>query len=275
MPSSSATCSTTTVSTIASRSVRVSQRCSIGRRNSTSRVGVAAGAAHERRQRDRADGPVVRDLRGVLDGVLDEPEPVLPARVDVGDDAEHQVVEALAARSAAPGCPGSSGAPPGRASRGRAGRAAGASADRSPTWCHPRREPNRDAGRVGGYRLPRESCPPVFAYRLQPRRGHHADLRLRRPDRCPRPAGDLRRAARLRPVRPAQRAAVGAPWLGGAPARDRPGRPGPVGRRPARARRRRPRGRPPGAAGADPPRRGDRPRDHPPRPPPGPQHRPT
>ena len=41
MPSSSATCSTTTVSTIASRSARVSQRCSIGRRKSTSRVGVA------------------------------------------------------------------------------------------------------------------------------------------------------------------------------------------------------------------------------------------
>ena len=41
MPSSSATCSTTTVSTMASRSDRASQRCSMGRRKSTSLVGVA------------------------------------------------------------------------------------------------------------------------------------------------------------------------------------------------------------------------------------------
>ena len=39
MPSSSATCSTRTVRTSASRSARVSQRCSMGRRKSTSRVG--------------------------------------------------------------------------------------------------------------------------------------------------------------------------------------------------------------------------------------------
>ena len=46
--------------------------------------------------------------------------------------------------------------------------------------------------------------------------GRHADLRLRRPDRRPRPAGDLRRAAHLRPVRGARRAAHRAARLGGA-----------------------------------------------------------
>ena len=172
MPSSSATCSTTTVSTIASRSARVSQRCSIGRRNSTSRVGVAAGAAHQRGQRDGVGAPVVGDLRGVLDGVLHQPEPVLPALVDVGDDAEHQVVEALA-RGPQLRLPGVA-----REHR-RATHPASAAVAHPPAR---RRTALRRCavlhaasligrGRCGGYRLPRESCPSLFAYRLRPRRG--------------------------------------------------------------------------------------------------------
>ena len=55
-----------------------------------------------------------------------------------------------------------------------------------------------------------------------------AHLRLLRPDRRARPAGDVRRAARLRPVRRAQRAAHRPARLGGAaaaPATPSPGRP--------------------------------------------------
>ena len=84
-----------TVSTIASRSARVSARCSIGRRNSTSRVGRGAAAADQRGQRHVAALPVVGELRGVLDGVLHQPELVLPAPVDAGHDAQHQLVEPL------------------------------------------------------------------------------------------------------------------------------------------------------------------------------------
>ena len=123
MPSSSATCSTTTVSSSASRSARVSARCSIGRRNSTSRVGVAPLPRTSEDERHLVGLPVVGELRGVLDGVLDQAELVLPAPVDVGDDAERELVEPLppgrqlrAARLAA-------AARPGRASRARAGRA--------------------------------------------------------------------------------------------------------------------------------------------------------
>ena len=133
---------------------------------------------------------------------------------------------------------------------------------------HPRREPNRDVVPGGGYRLPRESCPPLFAHRLRPSRGHHADLRLRRPDGRARPAGDLRRAARLRPVRRAQRAALGAARLGGAApgARTRPPRAPPSDDLLALADAVREAARPAPAAAAR-ARRGDRPRDRPPRPP--------
>ena len=252
MPSSSATCSTTTVSTSASRSARVSQRCSIGRRNSTSRVGVAAAAAHQRRQRHRAARPSRRGSAG-CPRRRTRPGRAGPAsarrcRSTMPSD---QVVEPLARGAAA------------RAARGCRGSTAG------PRIPRPRRSRGRRVGRrgsgldvvhaasligtgpVGGYRLPRESCPPLFAHRLRPSRGHHAHLRLRRPDRRPRPAGDLRRAARLRPVRRAQRAALGPARLGGAAAGARTRRraarptttcsrsPTPSARPPARSRRRR------------------------------------
>ena len=55
--------------------------------------------------------------------------------------------------------------------------------------------------RIDGYRLRRESCPPLFAHRLRPARDRDPDLRLRGPDGGPRTPGDLRRAARVRPVR--------------------------------------------------------------------------
>ena len=40
--------------------------------------------------------PVVGQHGGVLDGVLDQPELLVPAAVDLGDDVEHESVEALA-----------------------------------------------------------------------------------------------------------------------------------------------------------------------------------
>jgi len=58
----------------------------------------------------------------------------------------------------------------------------------------------------------------MFAHRVRPVRGGHADLRLLRLDRCPRPAGHVRRAAHLRPVRRACRTADRATGLGGRPA---------------------------------------------------------
>ena len=111
----------------------------------------------------------------------------------------------------------------------------------------------------------------MFAHRVRPSRGHHADLRLRRPDGRRRPARDVRRAALLRPVRRPRRPALGPARLGGAAARARPEHDAAVDRRPARAGRRRARGRP-ADGGRDPVAEraaGDRrrSRDRPPRPP--------
>ena len=72
-----------------------------------------AAAADQRGQRHLAALPVVRELRGVLDGVLHQAELVLPPQVDAGHDAERQVVEPLAVWSAARGCPGCRGSTPG------------------------------------------------------------------------------------------------------------------------------------------------------------------
>ena len=131
MPRSSATCSTTTVSTIASRSVRFSQRCSIGPPEEHEPGRGGAGPADQRRERHRVGVPVVGDLRGVLDGVLHQAEPVLPAPVDVGDDVEGELVEALAG--------------------GAAGRTAGQlREDRGPRMPRPR----RSRGALGAKRLP-------------------------------------------------------------------------------------------------------------------------
>ena len=179
MPSSSATCSTTTVSTIASSSERSSHRCSMGRRNSTSRVGWPAGAADERGQRHGLGAPVVGDLRGVLDGVLHEPEPVLPAVVDLGHDAQGEVVEPLAAGCAAPAARARRGSTPGPA-HAAAAPVAVARASLAAGVVHAA-SLIRVVG-PGRYRLPRESRPPLFAHRLWPHRGQHADLRVRRPD---------------------------------------------------------------------------------------------
>src|SRR5215208_7974399 len=58
-----------------------------------------ATAAHERGEGDGPRAPVVGNLGRVLDGVLDQAEPVLPPPVDVGDDVEDEVVEPLPRRT--------------------------------------------------------------------------------------------------------------------------------------------------------------------------------
>ena len=223
MPSSSATCSTTTVSTIASRSVRVSQRCSIGRRKSTSRVGVAPVP----RTSDDS-GTVPGSQSSGICGVSSTAYSTRPSRscqrssmsVTMSRTRSSKRSRRCAARGARVTRP----RPRDLACRVRAGPGCGVvRLARRARVIHAASLIR--AGAVRRYRLPRESCPPLFAHRLRPRRGRDADLCLRRPDRRARPAGDLRRAARLRPVRRPQRAAVGAARVGGAAARARPGRP--------------------------------------------------
>ena len=99
----------------------------------------------------------------------------------------------------------------------------------------------------------REPDPALLADRMRQGRGRDADLRLRRVDRRARAPGHLRRAALLRPVPGAQRAADRTPRLGGGPARPRPGRAGPAYRRPGGARGRGPRVGPPARPGRGPP----------------------
>ncbi|CAA9370683.1 MAG: FIG01121360: hypothetical protein, partial [uncultured Nocardioides sp.] len=70
----------------------------------------------------------------------------------------------------------------------------------------------------------------------------HADLCVRRPDSRPRPAGDVRRTPRLRPLRDPQRATLRPARLGGAAARVRHVPPRPELRRSSRPGGRRPRG---------------------------------
>ena len=121
------------------------------------------------------------------------------------------------------------------------------------------------------YRRRRESRPAMFAHRVRPSGGHHADLRLRRPDG--------RASARSRPTpsrtpttcATPRRAALG-PARAGRCCASLPTRPrGALDRRPAGPGRRGPRGRP-ADGGRDPVAQraaGDRrrPRDRPPRPP--------
>ena len=199
MPSSSATCSTTTVSTIASSSARVSQRCSIGRRNSTSRVGVVAAAAHQGGERHRLGASQSSGSAGC------PPRRTPPARAGPASARRPR------SRSRAPGR---------RTARARVAQlraCPGSARQRRPGPRMPRprrsRRRRRRGGPVGapgaerrvvhaasligraaapGYRRRRESRPPLFAHRVRPSRGHHADLRVRRPDR--------RRSARSRPT---------------------------------------------------------------------------
>ena len=99
---------------------------------------------------------------------------------------EHELVEALAARSAAPGGRAAAAAIAGpRIPRPRRSRSA--AAGRSTPQKSQRSRVVDAASLIGcrparRYRRRRESCPPLFAHRLRPSRGHHADLRLRRPD---------------------------------------------------------------------------------------------
>ena len=184
----------------------------------------------------------------VLDGVLQDAEAFGPALVDVGDDADDRARRTARRRCGAPARRARGAAPPVRACRARDGRATDVAPGPS-TAC------STAASLIGigwrsGYRLRRESCPPVFAHGLQPLGGHDADLRLRRPDRRARSARHLRRAARLRPVRGPQRAALRPARLGGDAARSPTRRPrdraattcwrSPTrsARRPARCRRR-------------------------------------
>ena len=90
--------------------------------------GLGAAAPDQGRQRHRVGVPVVGDLRRVLDGVLEQAETVLPALVDLRDDAQRQVVEALPRRSVAPAGPGPPAAPRARAGPGRGGPARGGAA---------------------------------------------------------------------------------------------------------------------------------------------------
>ena len=183
------------------------------------------------------------------------------------DGVEHELVEALAARSAAPGGRAARQRWPGRACRGRGGRGVAAAVRRSAPAAVTRPSVVHAASlsrvrRRRRYRRRRESRPPLFAHRVRPSRGHHADLRLRRPDGRARPARDLRRAARLRPVRRRTASGSRAPrgWEVLRLAPD-PSTLAPVQRRPARPRRRRPRGRP--AAGRRRPGRRAAPRGRP------------
>ena len=106
-----------------------------------------ARAADEGRQRDRSGLPVVGQLRGVLDGVLDQAEPGRPPLVEVGDDVEHQAVEGIAPGRGRGGRPSRRG--PGRrdpAGRGLSGRAG------NPGQAGPMGSPSRAASLSG--RLP-------------------------------------------------------------------------------------------------------------------------
>ena len=249
MPSSSATCSTTTVSTIASRSVRVSQRCSIGRRNSTSRVGVAPVP------RTSDDSGTVSESQS--SGICGASSTAYSTRPSRSCQRSSMSVTMPRARSS-------------KRSRGgpQLGRARARGAARpGPRIPRPRRSRSRGvaaAGRRAGV-VHAASLIGRGAVRRVPSAAVSPARRCSR-TACGRPAVTTLtyvyadQTAVLGPLatyaephaydlceRP-QRAAVGPARLGGAAARARPGRPGPVQRRPARPRRRRPRGRPPGAA---------------------------
>ena len=98
MPSSSATCSTRTVRTSASRSARVSLRCSMGRRKSTSRVGWPP------LPRTSEDSGTVPDAQSSgICGASSTAYSTSPRRsgqraLEVGDDLEDELVEPLPRR---------------------------------------------------------------------------------------------------------------------------------------------------------------------------------
>ncbi len=111
--------------------------------------------------------------------------------LEVGDDLEGELVEPFPPAWAAPARPGVGAGSPGPACRGRAGRAS----CRCVTAASLRPRARREVG--SGVSLTRR-CSRTACGRPAV---EHPDLRLRRPDGRPRPARDLRRAARLRPVR--------------------------------------------------------------------------
>ena len=142
MPSSSATCSTSTVSTMRLELLAGSAPVLDRPAEEHQPGGRAAGAADQRRQRDRVGVPVVRHQRGVLDGVLDQAQLLLPALLHLVDDAEDEASK----RSRRPGCAADrpvgrldGGQQPGPRGRGRVG----------PLIRSSRREPNRRPGDRG------------------------------------------------------------------------------------------------------------------------------
>ena len=94
--SSSETCSTSTVNTSADRSAFVSQRSSIGRRKSTSRVGVEPAALDDGRERDGLGVPVGGEQGSLLDRELDPVELCPPALLELTHHRHHERVEVLA-----------------------------------------------------------------------------------------------------------------------------------------------------------------------------------
>ena len=262
-PSRSATASTTTSCTRSSRA------------RAPRRPGLDRPAVHDDpgrpvrgwpgSARDSGTSSAVRG-RHVLDDDLDAPAARRPS-----GGTRRSTRPAPARRTARPGCeqPAARRAAAARAARGRAGPgAAGGAVDgRS------RREPRqRRAGRrrlnarrcaSGARSLPfaREPCPSLLPHRVRTTRRRHAHLRLRRLHRRARPAGDLRRAALLRPVRrplasgsPPRAAGRSCAWRRTRPTSGRAATtsrrsPTPSARPPGRPRRRRPsRSRSAGAA---------------------------
>src|SRR5207249_4956623 len=135
-----------------------------------------ASAPDQGRERNVLARPVVGDLRRVLDGVLDQSEVRRPARLDALDDAEHQVVEPLARRRPL-GRPELPGEDLRAAQPALVAVADPAAAAHVPTIVTG--EPHQVAW-AREVACPRDSRPPLLAYRLWPPRGPHADLRVPR-----------------------------------------------------------------------------------------------
>ena len=222
MPSSSATCSTSdrehhrlqVGAGLAAVLDRPAEQHQPGRRR--------AGAADQRRQRDVAAVPVVGDPRAC------PRRRTPPARAGPTSARSIAVTTSSTSSSNRSRDVGSSGTP-GCFGQDRRAAHPAAPAVAAPGACRPGRHAASLSG--GGARAPvRSRCeygrdvqrPSLLALRVRSPRDRDAHLRLRRPDRRARPAGDVRRAARLRPVQRAQRAAVRPARLGGPPAGDRP-----------------------------------------------------
>ena len=209
---------------MASRSPRDSQRCSIGSPEQHQPGGHRAGAADQRGQRDGAGVPVVGDLRGVLDGVLHQAEPVVPAPLDVGHDRRAPGRRTARRAERAEGSPGSDRQHAGPAHAPPAPVAGAARAARWPAVAVLLSTPASLIGRAEHGGTVARVSPSRRCSRAACGRPAVATLTYVYADQTAvlGPLAPARRAARLRPVRAAQRAAVGPARLGGAAAGPRP-----------------------------------------------------